>query len=577
MKGGRWERMKKLILLCLCLLLMVTSAASADFEITEDGVTVDREALLAALFEADIASIREAIDLGLISCVELTEYYLERIEAYNETFHCFITLCDDALEVAAERDAKIAEGTAEGRLFGIPVVVKDNIDCEGWPTTNGEGWASGAASSNATVVQYLLDEGAVILGKTNMSTAAQDAMFSNSATGIRTYNAYNPDLSPGGSSGGSAAAVSLNFAVAGLGTDTNSSLRYPSALNGCVTLRTTVGLADRDGIELLNPSRDTVGAITRSVYDQAIMLDVLTGGAYDFVENLDGNALQGVRIGVLAELCYPVSGTDRTEENLDKEIQAAFANALDELAVCGAEIVEISVPDLFSLSLNADAGWSGTRERFYEKIAEVMEEADVCALVFPTYLHTPYYAKEEYLTSGAIYDQTYLSNCALLSPLTGAPELTVQIGLHSRGAGIGMEIYSLKNSEQLLLNLAYSYTAQYDHRTASEAGPSLHFGEEDLTLEEFLQAYRDAREEAEKPRVEAETEKTASETQPEQNEGTFSETEAVTEPIETAATTREDRIRKMIWHLVPFVALIVACGVTYLIYLVKESKKVKKK
>lgn len=567
--------MKKLIVLCLCFCLLVSSAASADFEITEDGVTVDREALLAALFEADISSVREAIDLGLISCVELTAYFLERIEAYNETYHCFITLCDDALEVAAARDAQIAEGTAEGSLFGIPVVVKDNIDCEGWPTTNGEGWPSGAASSNATVVQYLLDEGAVILGKTNMSTAAQDAMFSNSATGIHTYNAYNAALSPGGSSGGTASAVSLNFAVAGLGTDTNSSLRYPAALNGCVTLRTTVGMANREGIELLNASRDTVGAITRSVEDQAIMLDVLTDGAYEFVENLDGDALESARIGVLAELCYPVSSTDRTEENLDEEVQAAFANALDELAACGAEIVEISVPEIFMMSLNADVGGSSARERFYEQIAQIMEEEDVCALIFPTYLHTPYYAKEEYLTSGTMIDQTYLSNCAVLSPLTGAPELTVQIGLHSRGAGIGMEIYSLRNNEQLLLNLAYAYTERYDHRAASEEAPTLHFGETERTLEAFLEEYHRSLLEAENLRN-APEEETVGEAAIAETEAATVEAVAQEQAMPQETTPRKDAKRKTVWRILPFAALGAAVGGTCLIQRGRRKSAAKK-
>lgn len=571
--------MKKLILLCLCLSVLLASAASADFEITEDGVTVDREALLAALYEADISALREFIDLGLISCVELTEYYLERIEVYNDTYQCFITLCDDALEVAAARDAQIADGTAEGRLFGIPVVVKDNIDCEGWPTTNGEGWSDSDASENATVVQYLLDEGAIILGKTNMSAAAQDAMFSKNALGVHTYNAYRSALSPGGSSGGSASAVSLNFAVAGLGTDTNSSLRYPSALNGCVTLRTTVKRIDRDGIELLNPSRDTVGAITRSVKDQAIMLDVMTGGVYGYTENLDADFLKGARIGVLTELSYAVSGTDRTEANMDAEIQAAFANALDELASCGAEIVEISVPEIFSLSFYADAGGSGARESFYEKMAAVMEEENVCALVFPTYLHTPYYAKTEYLTSGGIYDQTYINNCAVLSPVTGAPELTVQIGTHSRGAGIGMEIYSLKDNEQLLLNIAYCYTERYDHQAASTEAPSLHFGEEELSAAEFLEKYRQSLIEAENLRNAPPTEavKEAAAFEAETVEGTAHETEAVTEPTQTKKAMKEERVKKMMWHLAPIAALIVACGVTYLIYAVKEASKVKKK
>ncbi len=476
--------MKKLFIILFCILLTLSASAS-DFEITEDyEVVVDKEALLASLYEADIASMRKAIDLRLISCRELTEYYLERITAYNDTFQCFITLCDNALEIADQRDAALAEGTAEGALFGIPIVVKDNIEYEGYPTTNGLGYSSSVSEESAVVVQYLIEQGAVILGKTNMSAAAQDAICSTNAAGLQTFNAYNPVLASGGSSGGSAVAVCLNFAAAGLGTDTNASLRYPSALNGCVSLRPTFGLIDNDGCVILNHSRDTVGAITRSVSDQAIMLDVMTGGAYSYTENLDPNILSGMRIGVLAEFSYPIEGSyNRKESDLDDEIQAAFDNAVAELTACGAEVVTVSMSNILN-DLSTDS-----HSQLYSKLDNTLAEYDVEALIYPTYLHTPHYTAKEYLNGQSIYDLPYICNCATFSPLTGAPEITVPIGRHSNGAGIGMEILSLKNNEQLLLDIAYSYTLQYDHRSPSEAAPSLYFGETNVTLHAFLKMY----------------------------------------------------------------------------------------
>lgn len=478
--------MKKLIIFLLCFLLsaQVFAAGSEEIEDFFPEGTDDRQALLAALYEANISTLREAIDLGLISCRELTEYYLERIDAYNETYNCFITLCDDALNVADARDAALADGTAEGALFGIPVVVKDNIDYEGYPTTNGYWYYKSDCAESATVVQYLLDEGAIILGKTNMSAGAQDAICSVSDRVLETFNAYNAELASGGSSGGSAAAVSLNFAVAGLGTDTNVSLRYPSALNGCVTLRPTVGLLAREGCVVLNPSRDTSGAITRNVMDQAIMLDVLTGGTQGYTEKLDANALQhGMRIGVLAELSYPLPGSyDREENNLDAEICAAFDNAVAELASCGAELVTVSMPDIFYYVESMDISNTYLREAMYTEVTSLMEEAGVSVLIFPTYLHTPHYSVTKHPASS----YPYVCNCAKLSPLTGAPELTLPIGRHSLGAGIGLEIFAPREEEQLLLDVAYSYTTRYGHRQAPENAPSLYVSGEALTLGEYI-------------------------------------------------------------------------------------------
>lgn len=465
--------MKRLCALVLTLILCAVlaqpcAAVSPSGPLTE----AQRQSLLAVLCEADIPSLRRALDSGVLSCEELTAWYLERIEAYNGTYNCFITLCDNALEEARKRDAALAAGTAEGALFGIPVVVKDNIHVAGYPTTNGHR-LSGVSPSreNAEIVDRLLAQGAVILGKTNMSTDAQDARVSYSAAVGETRNAYGTDLASGGSSGGSAVAVSLNFAAAGLGTDTNSSLRYPAALNGCVALRPTTGLVSREGVIKLNGYRDAPGAITRTVYDQAVLLDVLTGGNY--AENLNGDALEGMRIGVLKQLAGPLDSGPRRAENLDPEVMAAFERAVRELEACGAEVVEVSMPKLFAMS-DATFQAKSAMDPLSDYLEQTLAENNVAALIFPTYLTAPLRTRDEAGGRLDVYAQPYITNVRTLAPCAGVPEITVPLGTHSRGAGMGLEIVSARNSEQLLLDIAYAYTRRYDHRVVPAGAPELH-------------------------------------------------------------------------------------------------------
>lgn len=455
---------------------------------------IPKEAVFAALYEADISALRIALDEGLITSVELTQYYLDRIEKYNEPYNCFITLCDDALTVAAERDEKIAKGEADGVLFGIPIVIKDNMDLAGFHTTNGlKKDKKQIADSNADVVDYLLSEGAVIIAKANMSTEAQNALRSYSQAVGETKNAYNQYLAAGGSSGGSAVSVSLNFTTASLGTDTNSSLRIPAALAGCVSLRPTFGMISVKGIKKLNSTRDVPGAITRTVYDQAVMLDVLTQGKYDYVKNLDHNVLQGMRIGVLKQLSYATTKTGlRKEENIDDEVAAAFQNAIKELEQCGAEVVEVSMSDLFSLSDKTfQNNKEASKEALYEAFQKLLEQDDISAVIYPSYLSTPIRSGRD--AEGKywdVYDQVNINNCRTLSPSAGIPEITVPIGLHSLGAGIGMEITSVKNSEQLLLNIAYAYTNQFDHREVPADAPNDYSEQYKGTILELI-AHRD--------------------------------------------------------------------------------------
>lgn len=483
------KRLHCMIALLLCTAMLMPFAAVA---LEEDSFywDVSKENILASLWEADITTIKEAYDAQIITCTELTQYYLERIEEYNETYNCFITLCDDALEQAALRDEQLESGES-GALLGIPVVIKDNMDYAGYHTTNGYAKRSSQiADSNAQVVEYLLEEGAVIIGKTNMSTEAQDARASSSIAVGETKNAYNDLLAAGGSSGGSAVATSLNFAVAGLGTDTNSSLRLPAVLNGCISLRSTWNTLSTEGIVKLNGTRDVPGVITRTVMDQAIMLDVLSGGETNYAENLNSEVLSGLRIGVLKEL------TNRSINNTDDEVAAAFTNAVEELTACGAEVVEVSIPNVLSLASASHSG-SYAKERMYKKIQEVMEENNVSAIIFPTYLNTPLRSGKDgngktWYTSS----QTFINNTSQFSSCASLPEIAIPIGYHSLGAGIGMEIAALKNQEQLLLDIAYAYTLRYDHRAAPENAGDLYAEYNVGSLSKLADSYRAALEES---------------------------------------------------------------------------------
>ena len=380
MKTGELQMKRYLSLLLatvLCLLLVCPVVQAEELEAEE------KNAIYAALLDADIATLRKAIDCGLITCEELTAYYLERIDTYNDTYNCFITLFDDALEKAREKDQLLAEGKAEGLLFGIPIVVKDNIHVKGYLTTNGlKKSKSKVSTKTAEVVENLLAEGAIILGKTNLRKEADSAEDSYSYAVGHTKNAYNPNLSPGGSSGGSAVATALNFATAALGTDTRSSLRIPAALNGCVALRPTKGLVSQDGLIVLSKRRDTAGAITRTVLDQAIMLDAMLGT--DFTENLNGNALEGLRIGVLKNLA---ENTDA-----DPEVMAAFQQAVENLKSCGATVIEVTMPKMHTLAGAVSTNTTNKPiEAFSDAFQSFLKKKNIVAVIFPTYMHTPHY------------------------------------------------------------------------------------------------------------------------------------------------------------------------------------------
>lgn len=581
--------MKRVISLVLALMLLLSSVVV----ISAENTTASKEQILASLYDADIAEIRAAIDSKKVTCEELTRYYLYRIQKYDSKFNCFISICSDALDVAKERDKALAAGKNSGLLFGVPVVIKDNMDLAGYYTTNGHKTDElTIADSNADVVNYLLREGAVIIAKTNMSTDAQDARVSTSEIAGETQNAYNALLAAGGSSGGTAVAVSLNFAAAGLGTDTNSSLRIPAILNGCVSLRSTFGLISTDGITMLNGSRDVAGAITRTVYDQAIMMDVLTQGEYNFTKNLDKNALNGAKIGILSELTYPITNLNEYDKttlrsqtwnelndrakasNYDSEVLTAFENAIKELEACGAEVVTISMPNLFNLSDKTfNSSKTSLKKALYEDFKKVVKDSGVDAVIFPTYSSTPLKSGKD--SNGKYWNawsQVFINNCRTLSPSASIPEISVLIGQHSSGAGIGMEIASLKNSEQLLLDLAYSYTQSYDHRVTPKTVPHINGSlTAELTLDFFeKQDIKNVVATLPESTTETTTESTTTTTTTETTQSTTqSTTEATTAPVEK----NKDKPNSFVKIVVPVAIAILALGVGVGVHLIIKKKR----
>lgn len=583
--------MKKLLSITLALLLCFSSVIC----IFAENTAISKDQLLASLYDADIAEIREAIDSKKVTCEELTRYYLFRIQKYGSKFNCFISICSDAVETARARDKALAAGKNSGLLFGVPVVIKDNMDLTGYYTTNGHKTNElTIADRNADVVNYLLREGAVIIAKTNMSTDAQDARISYSEIAGETQNAYNALLAAGGSSGGTAVAVSLNFAAAGLGTDTNSSLRIPAILNGCVSLRSTFGLISTDGITMLNGSRDVAGAITRTVYDQAVMMDVLTQGEHSYTKSLDTNALKGMKIGILSELTYPItnlSDYDKTtlrtqswnelndrakKSNYDSEVLAAFENAVKELESCGAEIITVSMPKLFTLSDKTfETSKTAPKKALYEEFRKLLTDNDISAVIFPTYSSTPLKSGTD--SNGKYWNawsQVFINNCRTLSPSARLPEMSVLIGQHSSGAGIGMEIASLKNSEQLLLNMAYSYTQGYDHRVTPKTVPHLNGSlSAELTLDFFeKQEIKNVggalTESSTKTTTENTTTTPAAETTTQST--TQSTTETTTASVENNTDKPENKARKIV---VPVAIAMLALGVGVGVHFIMNKKK----
>jgi aspartyl-tRNA(Asn)/glutamyl-tRNA(Gln) amidotransferase subunit A len=292
-----------------------------------------------------LVETRNKLRDGEFTAVELTQRYLDRAHVLNDTVKAYLRFTEEqALEQAEAADEGLKNGK-DGALLGIPLAIKDVLSTQGVETTCGSRILEGYIPPfNATAVQRLFDAGAIMLGKTNTDEFAMGSSTENSGF-FTTHNPWDLSRVPGGSSGGSAAAVAARMALGALGTDTGGSVRQPGAYCGVVALKPSYGRVSRYGLIAFASSLDCVGSFGRSVQDAALLLNVMAGhdacdstsmttDVPNYLENID-KGVAGLRIGVPKE--YFVEG-------IQPETEAAVRAAINKLAELGAEIKAISLP-----------------------------------------------------------------------------------------------------------------------------------------------------------------------------------------------------------------------------------------
>ncbi|MDO5735113.1 MAG: Asp-tRNA(Asn)/Glu-tRNA(Gln) amidotransferase subunit GatA [Propionibacteriaceae bacterium] len=299
--------------------------------------------------------LAELMRSGEITSEDLTSLHLEQIAAVNPTLNAFLAVdADGALAAARSVDARRAAGEELGPLAGIPIAVKDNFCTRQLPTTCGsrmlEGWVP---PYDATVVTRLRDAGLVILGKTNMDEFAMGSSTETSAFGP-TRNPWDTDRVPGGSGGGSSAAVAGFLAPLAVGSDTGGSIRQPSALTGTVGVKPTYGGVSRFGVVAMASSLDQPGPVARNVLDAALLHEVMAGHDPRDSTSIDqpvpaladaarSRDISGLRVGVVREL---------GGEGYDEDVEARFNECVQMIKDAGAEVVEVSCPH-FTYALSA--------------------------------------------------------------------------------------------------------------------------------------------------------------------------------------------------------------------------------
>jgi amidase len=495
------------------------------------------------LMEASINDIHRGLQSGKLTCRGLVQQYLDRIKAYDQhgpAINAMLYVNPKALEQADasdkrfkderfKRDAKLKP------LECIPVVLKDNFDTADMPTTGASLALKGMQpAKDAFIITRLRQNGALILGKTNMHELALAGLTASSLGG-QTKNPYELSRTPGGSSGGTGAALAANFATVGTGSDTVNSIRSPASANSLVGIRPTRGLISRTGVIPVSFTQDAAGPLARTVADVAVMLDVMAGYDPDdpvtalgigripatYTASLDRNGLKGARIGVLRTLFG--SGHDH------QEVNRVMANALEALKKQGAILVDIDDAAFDTGKLNLGLDVQKYEYKFdlnnYLKAQPDPPVHSLAELVASGKYHKA--SLEKFLASAESYEnglnepdykdrrvkiddlQVQLANViakndvvalvyphqkrlpvmigdavqaernGILAALTGFPAITIPAGFSSPtesapiGVPVGIEFLGEPFTEPQLLRIAYGFEQATHARKPPQSMPSL--------------------------------------------------------------------------------------------------------
>ncbi len=465
------------------------------------------------LLEATIPEIQAALHFRLITSKELVQLYLNRIEAYDKqgpNINAIRDLNPNALQLAEDLDRERPFKGYRGLLFGIPILLKDNIDTADEPTTAGSLALQGSIPpTDAFITKRLRAQGAIILGKANLTEFANfvSSQMPNgySSLGGQVLNPYNPgQLDVGGSSSGPAAAVAASLITVAIGTETDGSILNPSNQNSLVGIKPTVGLVSRDGIIPIAHSQDTAGPIARNVTDAAILLSAITGvdpndpatnasqGKFstDYTQFLDPNGLQGARIGIPRFYYQQLSPEeDSLVEAAINKIRTLGAEIIDPTSIATAQALESDGIDVliyeFKHDLNAYLASLGANapvhsladiiafnnahpEQALKYGQDILEQSEATSgtLTEPQYLQARATDLQLAKTNGidAVMAQFQLD--ALLFPedygadigaRAGYPSVIVPAGYTKSGSPVGIAFLGTAFSESILIKFAYAY------------------------------------------------------------------------------------------------------------------------
>jgi aspartyl-tRNA(Asn)/glutamyl-tRNA(Gln) amidotransferase subunit A len=484
--------------------------------------------------DATLKSLSDALAARAISSVEATELFLRRIESLNPQYNCFVSV-DGRRSLAQAREADNARAAGRaGPLTGVPIAHKDIFCAKGWLSTCGSKMLSNFVSPyDAHVVERLNEAGAVTLGKTNMDEFAMGSSNETSWYGP-VRNPWNRDSVPGGSSGGSAAAVAARLAPAATGTDTGGSIRQPAALTGICGLKPTYGVVSRYGMIAFASSLDQAGPMARSAEDMALMLDAMAG-----FDERDSTSLQRPPESYSRDLATSIAGlriglpSEFFAEGLAPDVARAIDAAIAQYKALGCEPVEVTLPNMrlsvpvYYVLAPAEASsnlarYDGVRYGFraegygdlddmYEKTraqgfgAEVKRRILIGTYVLSHGYYDAYYIRAQKLRRLIAQDfaeafakcdvimgptspttafrlgekssdplQMYLSDIYTIAVnLAGLPGLSVPCGFDAQGLPVGLQIIGNYFREAQMLNVAHQYQLNTDWHLRAPPGLEL--------------------------------------------------------------------------------------------------------